>query len=128
MRLLILIALWASTLETGAADVERVIRMKPGKQSVTVRGKVGPSDKVAKYRFYARAGQKCKVRIEPHGDLTTSGHLFLPGLEEGYGGPGGTIYDGVLPKTGDYKIWVERRAGRSDTFSLTLTCESPERK
>jgi hypothetical protein len=117
-----------AALDSGAADVERLIRMKPGTQSVTVRGKVGPSDKVAKYRFYARAGQKCKVLIEPDGDLTTAGHLFVPGLQEGYGGPGGTIYDGVLPRTGNYRIWVERRAGKSDTFSLTLICKTPQRK
>jgi hypothetical protein len=115
-------------LESAAREVEREIRMKPGTHTVTVWGKLGPSDKVAKYRFYARAGQKSKVRIEPDGDLTTGGHLFLPGLQRGYGGPGGTIYDGVLPKTGNYRIWVERRAGKSDAFSLTLSCDVRERK
>jgi hypothetical protein len=81
---------------------------------------LGPSDKVAKYRFYARAGHKCKVRIEPDGDLATAEHLFVPGLQEGYGGPRGTIYDGVLPKTGTCRIWVERRSASQTASRSSL--------
>jgi hypothetical protein len=101
--------------------------MEAGETIIMVRGKL-PAAGPAKYRFYGQSGQKCKVRIEPIGDLTTAGHLFLPDSDEGYGGPGGTIYDGVLLETGNYRIWVERRSGKSAGFSLTLTCGRPEDK
>jgi hypothetical protein len=107
-----------------SAGQEHEIRWKQGKQAVTIRGKL-PTGRHAAYRFYGESGQKCKVRIEPMGDLTTAGHLFLPDSEEGYGGPGGTIYDGVLPKTGNYRIWVERRSGKSVNFLLILSCDRP---
>ncbi len=128
LYVMLLAVLWTSALSAAQAEVDREIKMGPGRQSVTVRGKLGPSDKPAKYHFYGRAGQKCRIRIQPDGDLTTAGHLFVPDQQEGYGGPGGTIYDGNLPKTGTYKIWVERRSGKSNGFSLLLACDGSQRK
>ena len=123
-RLPVLIALLLASWAAFGAVRENVrqIRTRPGAFSITVRGKFGPANTPVKYRFAGHAGQKCRVRINPDGDLDTAGHVFFAGSQEGDGGPGGTIFDSVLPKTGDYRVWVEYRAGNAKTFSLELTC------
>jgi hypothetical protein len=122
LRLLIalLLASWAAF---GAArETARRIKAKPSAYSATVRGAFGSAKAPVKYRFAGHSGQKCRIRIIPDGDLDTAGHVFFPGSQEGDGGPGGTIYDDVLPKTGDYRIWVEYRGGNARAFSLELSC------
>jgi hypothetical protein len=120
MVIALLLASWAAS---GAArENAHRIKMSPGASLATVRGRFGSDTKPVKYRFAAHAGQRCRVRIEPDGDLDTAGHVFFPGSREGDGGPGGTIYDGVLPQTGDYRVWVEYRGGNTKTFSLELSC------
>jgi hypothetical protein len=122
MRVLIVILLASCAAFGAVRENARRIRMRPGAFSTTVRGTFGSANSPVKYRFAAHVGQRCRVRINPDGDLDTAGHVFFPGSQEGDGGPGGIIYDGVLPKTGDYRVWVEYRGGNTKTFSLELTC------
>lgn len=118
-----ILLLIAAVPEFGRDRVHQ-IRMKPGTRPVVVQGKFGRSENRVVYAFHARAGQKCSIKITPEGDLDTAGHLFPPGDRDGFGGPGGTFYKGELAKTGEYRIWVERRLpSKSSSFALELTCD-----
>ena len=120
-----ILLLIAAVPEFGRDRVHQ-IRMKRGTRSVVVKGKFGRSENRVVYAFRARAGQKCRIEIRPEGDLDTAGHVFPPGDPNGFGGPGGTFYEGELSKTGEYRIWVERRLpSKSSSFALELACNGP---
>jgi len=55
--------------------------------------------------FVLRAGAGQHMRVEINGRGATRGMVTFPS-GEGEGGPGGVVFDGILPDTGDYRIRV----------------------
>ncbi len=74
-----------------------------GATRATVRGYLNGIHDEANFVLRAKAGQHMRVNIRGRG--ATRGMVTFPS-GQGDGGPGGVIFDGILPDTGDYGIRV----------------------
>jgi hypothetical protein len=74
-----------------------------GATRATVRGYLRGAHDEANFVLRARAGQHMRVEIRGRG--ATRGMVTFPS-GRGDGQPGGVIFDGILPDTGDYGIRV----------------------
>jgi len=74
-----------------------------GATRATVRGYLRGARDEANFVLRARAGQHMRVEIRGRG--ATRGMVTFPS-GQGDGQPGGVIFDGILPDTGDYGIRV----------------------
>jgi hypothetical protein len=74
-----------------------------GATRATVRGSLQGIRDEANYILKAKAGQHMRVEIKGRGP--TRGSVTFPS-GRGDGGPGGVVFDGILPETGDYGIRV----------------------
>ena len=74
-----------------------------GATRTTVRGYLRGARDEANFVLRARAGQHMRVEIRGRG--ATRGMVTFPS-GQGDGQPGGVIFDGILPDTGDYGIRV----------------------
>src|SRR5712691_5423285 len=74
-----------------------------GATRATVRGYLRGARDEANFVLRARAGQHMRVEIRGRG--ATRGMVTFPS-GQGDGQPGGVIFDGILPETGDYRISV----------------------
>src|SRR5712691_1554276 len=74
-----------------------------GAARATVRGYLRGARDEANFVLRARAGQHMRVEIRGRG--ATRGMVTFPS-GQGDGQPGGVIFDGILPDTGDYGIRV----------------------
>jgi len=89
----------------GAAVVSGQTRVyfARGATRATVRGYLRGMRDEALYVLRAKAGQHMRVEIRGRGP--TRGTVTFPS-GEGEGGPGGVVFDGILPATGDYRIRI----------------------
>jgi len=74
-----------------------------GATRATVRGYLRGTRDEANFVLRAKAGQHMRVEIRGRG--ATRGMVTFPS-GQGDGGPGGVVFDGLLPATGDYGIRV----------------------
>lgn len=74
-----------------------------GATRATVRGYLRGMRDEATFVLRAKAGQHMRVEIKGQG--ATRGMVTFPS-GQGDGGPGGVVFDGILPDTGDYGIRV----------------------
>ncbi len=74
-----------------------------GATRATVRGHLRGIRDEANFVLRAKAGQH--MRVEIRGRAATRGMVTFPS-GQGDGGPGGVVFDGILPDTGDYGIRV----------------------
>lgn len=96
-----------------------------GATRVTVRGYLRGVGDEANFVLRAKAGQHMRVEIRGRG--ATRGTVAFPS-GDGEGGPGGVVFDGVLPNTGDYRIRVTESSMANawrGSFSLIIDVTSP---
>jgi hypothetical protein len=74
-----------------------------GATRATVRGYLRGARDEANFVLRAKAGQH--MRVEIRGQGATRGMVTFPS-GQGDGGPGGVVFDGMLPDTGDYGVRV----------------------
>jgi len=97
------------------------IRFAPGAYGATVNGTLSTVCPSKWYVLRALRGQRMRVQIIGRGP--TAGVVYFPGGGQD-GGPGGVIFDGTLPRTGDYRIKaMESTMGNrwNGSFSLIVT-------
>jgi hypothetical protein len=85
------------------ANAQTRVYFARGATRATVRGYLRGAHDEANFVLRARAGQHMRVEIRGRG--ATRGMVTFPS-GQGDGQPGGVIFDGILPDTGDYGIRV----------------------
>jgi hypothetical protein len=100
-RLLLVAVVFFSTVFVTEAQTR--IYFARGATRATARGYLRGVRDEANFVFRAKAGQHMKVEIRGRG--ATRGVVMFPSGGQD-GGPGGVVFDGILPDTGDYKIRV----------------------
>ena len=88
---------------SSAVDAQTRVYFARGATRTTVRGYLRGMRDEANYVLRAKAGQHMRVEIRGRGP--TRGMVTFPS-GEGEGGPGGVVFDGNIPDTGDYRIRV----------------------
>ena len=88
---------------SSAATAQTRIYFARGATRATVRGYLGGMRDEVLYVLRAKAGQHMRVEIRGRG--ATRGVVMFPSGGQD-GGPGGVVFDGILPDTGDYRIRV----------------------
>lgn len=94
-------------------NLHRVVR-------ATARGYLRGARDEALFVLRARASQHMRVEIRGRG--ATRGVVIFPSGQQD-GGPGGVIFDGILPETGDYPIRVTESSmaeGWRGSFTVTI--------
>ena len=91
------------TCASAVASGQTRIYFARGATRATVRGYLRGMRDDANYVLRAKAGQHMRVEIRGRGP--TRGTVTFPS-GEGEGGPGGVVFDGIIPDTGDYRIRV----------------------
>ena len=86
-----------------AADSQTRIYFAPGATRSTVRGYLRGINDQAFFVLRAKAGQHMRVEIRGRGP--TRGEVMFPSGGQD-GGPGGVVFDGIIPDNGDYRIRV----------------------
>src|SRR2546425_11663280 len=95
---------------TPPASADTLLRLKPGRTSLRVRGQFTKKNPERYYAVYARAGQHMRVEIIPlTANLHTEGNVKFPRSELEPGNPGGVVFDEQLPEDGMYRIRVGQR-------------------
>lgn len=96
--------LFVAIIATGAiADGQTRIYFARGATRATARGYLRGAHDQANFVLQAKAGQHMRVEIRARG--ATRGTVTSPSGQSD-GQPGGVIFDGILPDTGDYHIRV----------------------
>ncbi len=90
-------------LSSLAVNAQTRVHFARGATRATVRGYLRGARDEANFVLRANAGQHMRVEIRGRG--ATRGMVTFPS-GQGDGQPGGVIFDGVLPDTGDYGIRV----------------------
>src|SRR5713226_8994838 len=90
-------------LSSLAVNAQTRVYFARGATRATVRGYLNGIHDEANVVLRAKAGQHMRVNIRARG--ATRGMVTFPS-GQGDGGPGGVIFDGILPDTGDYGIRV----------------------
>lgn len=90
-------------LASSIAGAQTRIYFARGATRATVRGYLRGVRDEANFVLRAKAGQHMRVEIRGRG--ATRGMVSFPS-GQGDGGPGGVVFDGILPDTGDYGIRV----------------------
>jgi hypothetical protein len=88
---------------SSAAQAQTRIYFARGATRATARGYLRGIRDEANFVLRAKAGQHMRVNIQGRG--ATRGTITFPS-GQGDGGPGGVVFDGILPDTGDYHIRV----------------------
>lgn len=96
-------ALVTAACVRGSAACPIRIRFAPGAYTAQARAVLTRQGMERWFVVRARAGQTMIVIVNGKG--ATGGEVHFPGGGQD-GGPGGRIYDGSLPATGDYRIRV----------------------
>src|SRR5712664_4410138 len=91
------------TLTSLATFAQTRVYFACGATRATARGYLRGIRDEANFVLRARAGQHMRVEIRGRG--ATRGMVTFPS-GQGDGGPGGVVFDGLLPATGDYGIRV----------------------
>jgi hypothetical protein len=86
-----------------SVDAQTRVYFARGATRATVRGYLRGIRDEANYILKAKAGQHMRVEIRGRG--ATRGTITFPS-GQGDGGPGGVVFDGILPDNGDYRIRV----------------------
>lgn len=86
-----------------AVNAQTRVYFARGATRATVRGYLRGAHDEANFVLRASAGQHMRVEIRGRG--ATRGMVTFPS-GQGDGGPGGVVFDGLLPDTGDYGIRV----------------------
>lgn len=86
-----------------SANAQTRIYFARGATRATVRGTLHGIRDEANFLLRAKAGQH--MRVEIRGQGATRGTVTFPS-GQGDGGPGGVVFNGILPDTGDYGIRV----------------------
>ena len=114
----------ALALHAGAAS-DRWLVFKRGQTHAIVEGRITRGNPRVCFSVRGRAGQHMTVRIVPHGELRTSGHVVSPSGKSD-GGPGGIVFDDTVQETGVYRICVEpRQQSQPGSFRLEITVTPP---
>jgi hypothetical protein len=104
-----------------AANAQTRIYFARGATTATARGYLRGINDEALFVLRAKAGQHMRVEIRGRGP--TRGVVFFPSGQQD-GGPGGVVFDGILPDTGDYRIRVtESSMANAWRGSFTLVIE-----
>ena len=90
-------------LASSVAGAQTRVYFARGATRATVRGYLRGMRDEANFVLRAKAGQHMRVDIRARG--ATRGTVTFPS-GQGDGQPGGVIFDGILPETGDYGIRV----------------------
>ena len=90
-------------LSSLAVNAQTRVYFARGATRATVRGYLRGAHDEANFVLRAKAGQHMRVEIRARG--ATRGTVTFPSGQSD-GQPGGLIFDGVLPETGDYGISV----------------------
>ncbi len=98
-----LAAIAVIALSSLVVDAQTRVYFARGATRATVRGYLRGARDEANFVLRAKAGQH--MRIEIRGRGATRGMVTFPS-GQGDGQPGGVIFDGILPDTGDYGIRV----------------------
>lgn len=100
------------------------IEFAPGQKIVQVQGRLSGVHDEAEFSFLGRADQRVKIDLSAPGGIR--GQLVFPsGKVEG--APGGRIFDGRLPETGEYHVRVhESPMGESWVGAFVLGIERRE--
>ena len=101
VRCLAIAAIMALTNSAGFAQTR--VYFARGATRATARGYLRGMRDEANFVLRAKAGQHMRVEILARG--ATRGTVTFPS-GQGDGQPGGLIFDGILPDTGDYRISV----------------------
>jgi hypothetical protein len=88
---------------SSAAGAQTRIYFARGATRATVRGYLRGINDEAVYLLRAKAGQHMRVEIRGRG--ATRGVVTFPSGGQD-GSPGGVVFDGIIPDTGDYRIRV----------------------
>jgi hypothetical protein len=88
---------------SSAAGAQTRIYFAHGATRASVRGYLRGINDEAVYLLRAKAGQHMRVEIRGRGP--TRGVVFFPSGGQD-GAPGGVVFDGIIPDTGDYRIRV----------------------
>ena len=90
-------------LSSSVTNAQTRVYFARGATRATVRGYLRGAHDEANFILRAKAGQHMRVEIRGRG--ATRGMVTFPS-GQGDGQPGGVIFDGILPDTGDYGIRV----------------------
>ena len=118
--LLATVVLMVASPPAAAHRSETRIRFAKGTTSGQVTGTLTSMDDVARYVLWARKGQHMVVTVE--GDGPIRGVVVFPRKRGSEGGPGGTVFDGILPATGNYRLRItESPMGEAWQGRFTVT-------
>jgi len=107
------------------ASAQTRIYFARGATRATARGYLRGVGEEVNFVLRAKAGQHMRVEIRGRG--ATRGTVTFPS-GGGEGGPGGVVFDGALPDTGDYRIRVTESSMANawrGSFTLIIDITSP---
>lgn len=86
------------------------IQINKGQISTTIMGKLTPNQNERWYQFEAASWQYALINIAPLAGTPETANVGVLHLPDGTqdGGKGSIIYQGCLPKTGNYKLRIAR--------------------
>jgi hypothetical protein len=122
---LLILAFPTSAQKSKQCKAQRFI-FERGKSSIVLRGQLEPC-KNRVYKFYARQGQKMSLRLYPEENdvvVYAQSIKFIPELGsnvlDGISRGGTTEWEGELPFSGEYELYITRPPVSNSTQQRTL--------